>query len=163
MDSKQARELRRKLRKADGYPATVDWHFVSENSDLEQAVDTFMELMSNDSAKQDFLSDEMRAQFHRMSARAFEHGWLQIVFLNVSSQPTFGYVNFDYGKRIWVYNSGFDPEHFDLSPGWVLMGNLIEWAIEEGYEAIDFLRGDESYKYRLGGEDRYIVNLKIRR
>ncbi len=163
LDSKQARELRRKLRKAQGYPASVDWHFISDRAELEQAVDTFLALMANDESKDEFLTDEMRTQFHRMCAEAFDHGWLQIAFLNVSQQPVFGYVTFDYRERIWVYNSGFDPAHFDLSPGWVLMGNLIEWAIEEGHEAIDFLRGDETYKYRLGGEDRFIANLKIRR
>lgn len=163
LDSKQSRELRRKLRKAEGYPASVDWQFVSEGAQLDQAVDTFLSLMAHDPAKADFLTDPMREQFRRMCETAFEHGWLQIAFLNVSNEPIFGYVNFDFDNRIWVYNSGIDPAHFDLSPGWVLMGNLIQWAIENGREAVDFLRGDESYKYRLGGEDRYITNLKIRR
>lgn len=163
LGSKQSRELRRKLRKADGYPATVDWHFIVERDGLEDAVDTFLSLMENDSAKADFLTEAMRTQFHRMCETAFDHGWLQMAFLTVSNEPTFGYVNFDFGNRIWVYNSGFDPAHFDLSPGWVLMGNLIQWAIGEGREAVDFLRGDESYKYRLGGENRFISRLKIYR
>lgn len=163
LDSKQARELRRKLRKAEGYPASVDWHFVNDRAGLEEAVATFLELMANDRAKQKFLTERMRRQFRRMCAAAFEGGWLQIAFLTVSNQPIFGYVNFDYRDRIWVYNSGFDPAHFDLSPGWVLMGNLIEWAIAQGRGAVDFLRGDESYKYRLGGEDRFIVHLTIQR
>ncbi|MGD2163036.1 MAG: GNAT family N-acetyltransferase [Anaerolineales bacterium] len=163
LDSKQARELRRKLRKAQGYPASVDWHIISEKSELSDAVDTFLALMANDSNKDEFLTDPMRIQFHKMCEAAYEHGWLQMAFLNVSNEPAFGYVNFDFGNRIWVYNSGFDPAHFDLSPGWVLMGHLIQWAIEEGREAVDFLRGDESYKYRLGGHDRFVNRLKIRR
>jgi CelD/BcsL family acetyltransferase involved in cellulose biosynthesis len=163
LGSKQSRELRRKLRKAEGYPATVDWHIVDDGADLKDAVDTLLSLMANDSAKAEFLTEPMREQFHRMCETAFEHDWLQIAFLNVSGKPIFGYVNFDYGNRIWVYNSGFDSAHFDLSPGWVLMGNIIQWSIEEGREAVDFLRGDESYKYRLGGRDRFIVNIKIRR
>jgi CelD/BcsL family acetyltransferase involved in cellulose biosynthesis len=163
LDSKQGRELRRKMRKAHGYPASVDWHMVTEEAELDRAVDTFLSLMMNDSGKAEFLTDEMRTQFHRMCATAFDHDWLQIVFLTVSNEPVFGYVNFDYRNRIWIYNSGFDPTHFDLSPGWVLMGNLIQWAIDEGREAIDFLRGDESYKYRLGGKERFIINLKIKR
>jgi CelD/BcsL family acetyltransferase involved in cellulose biosynthesis len=163
LDSKQGRELRRKMRKAHGYPASVDWYVVTEKAELNGAVETFLSLMMNDSTKVEFLTDEMRTQFQRMCAAAFEQGWLQIAFLTVSKEPIFGYVNFDYGNRIWVYNSGFDPTHFNLSPGWVLMGNLIQWAIEEGREAIDFLRGDESYKYRLGGKERFITNLKIKR
>jgi CelD/BcsL family acetyltransferase involved in cellulose biosynthesis len=163
LDSKQGRELRRKMRKAQGYPASVDWYLVKERSDLEASVDTFLSLMENDSAKAEFLTAEMRSHFHRMCAAAFDSGWLQIAFLTVSNEPIFGYVNFDYGNRLWIYNSGFDPDHFDLSPGWVLMGYLIQWAIDEGREAVDFLRGDESYKYRLGGQDRFIASLSIRR
>ena len=163
LDSKQGRELRRKMRKAQGYPASVDWYIVTERSDLETSVDTFLSLMENDSAKAEFLTDAMRSQFHRMCAAAFENGWLQIAFLTVSNEPIFGYVNFDYENQLWIYNSGFDPAHFDLSAGWVLMGHLIKWAIDEGREAVDFLRGDESYKYRLGGQDRFIERLSIRR
>lgn len=163
LGSKQARELRRKLRKADGYPATVDWKIVRERSELEPAVETFLELMANDPAKDEFLSEAMRTHFRRMCAAGFDRGWLHLSFLTVTNEPVFAYVNFDFGDRLWVYNSGFNPDHFDLSPGWVLMGKLIEWAIDEGRRAVDFLRGDEAYKYRLGGQDRHIVRLTIHR
>jgi CelD/BcsL family acetyltransferase involved in cellulose biosynthesis len=41
------------------------------------------------------------------------------------------------------------------------MGYLIEWAIERGFDAIDFMRGDEDYKHRLGGIDRFVYQLTI--
>jgi hypothetical protein len=41
------------------------------------------------------------------------------------------------------------------------MGYLVEWAIDRGFEAIDFMRGDEDYKYRLGGKDRFICRITI--
>ncbi|MGD8634064.1 MAG: GNAT family N-acetyltransferase, partial [Anaerolineales bacterium] len=90
IDSKQARELRRKLRKAQGYPASVDWHMVTDREELDQAVDKLIELMANDSAKEKFLTEAMRTHFHRMCAAAFESGWLQLAFLTVSHEAVFG-------------------------------------------------------------------------
>jgi len=43
------------------------------------------------------------------------------------------------------------------------MAHLIRWAIDHGRTEVDFLRGDEDYKYRLGGVDRHIVRLTIER
>jgi CelD/BcsL family acetyltransferase involved in cellulose biosynthesis len=62
-----------------------------------------------------------------------------------------------------VYNSGLNPAYLSLSPGWVLLSHLIQWAIENDRKEFDFLRGDEKYKYRFGGVDRYIARLTISR
>jgi CelD/BcsL family acetyltransferase involved in cellulose biosynthesis len=40
-----------------------------------------------------------------------------------------------------------------FSPGWVLLSYLIEWAIENSREKVDFMRGSESYKYKFGAVD----------
>jgi len=77
--------------------------------------------------------------------------------------PAAAYWCFDYRDRLWVYNSGLDPAYASLSPGWVLLGRLIQWAIEHGRREIDFLRGDESYKFRLGGVERSIYRLTLTR
>jgi CelD/BcsL family acetyltransferase involved in cellulose biosynthesis len=73
-------------------------------------------------------------------------------------------MNFDYKNQIMVYNSGLDPHNFQwLSPGIVLVGNLIQHAIEHQRATFDFLRGDEDYKYRLGGQTTHIYRLYIER
>jgi CelD/BcsL family acetyltransferase involved in cellulose biosynthesis len=45
----------------------------------------------------------------------------------------------------------------------VLLGYLIQHAIDQGCEAFDFMRGDEDYKYRFGALDRRVVRLTIRK
>jgi CelD/BcsL family acetyltransferase involved in cellulose biosynthesis len=117
--------------------------------------------MENDPEKVQFLTPEMRVQFERLIHVSHQNGWLMMAFLDVGDQPATAYLTFDYANRIWVYNSGLDPEFYSLSPGWVLLAYIVEWAIEEGREALDFLRGDESYKYRLGGIPRPVYRLKI--
>jgi CelD/BcsL family acetyltransferase involved in cellulose biosynthesis len=40
---------------------------------------------------------------------------------------------------------------------------LIQQAIEDGMSAFDLMRGDEEYKYHLGGQDRWVVKATITR
>jgi CelD/BcsL family acetyltransferase involved in cellulose biosynthesis len=44
----------------------------------------------------------------------------------------------------------------------VLLAENIREAIEQGYELFDFLRGNEDYKYRMGGENTEIFMLKAK-
>jgi CelD/BcsL family acetyltransferase involved in cellulose biosynthesis len=90
-----------------------------------------------------------------------KRGWLQLNFLVVNDTPVATYLNFDYNDHILVYNSGLDPaEYGHLSPGIVLLAYTIEHAIELKRDVFDFLRGDEQYKYRMGGTDTSVMNLR---
>lgn len=163
LDSKQRHELRRKMRRAAKYVPSVTWEVVKPEDDIERAADEFLALMEKDPQKADFLTGAMRAQFQQQMRRGQEAGWLHLSFLKVGDQFAAGYLNFDYANRIWIYNSGIDLDFRYTSPGWVLLGHIIRWAAENGREAVDFLRGDEDYKYRLGGQDRSIVRMTIER
>jgi CelD/BcsL family acetyltransferase involved in cellulose biosynthesis len=66
-------------------------------------------------------------------------------------------------NHIWVYNSGLDFQFSELSLGWVLLGHLLEWAIENGRQCFDFMRGDEQYKYRFGAIDRQVMRAQVRK
>jgi CelD/BcsL family acetyltransferase involved in cellulose biosynthesis len=81
--------------------------------------------------------------------------------LRVDGTPCASYLNFDYDKRIWVYNSGFSYQYESLSTGIVLLVYLIEDAIARGYTVFDFLRGNETYKYRMGGVDAPLYQLDV--
>ncbi len=54
----------------------------------------------------------------------------------------------------YLYNSAYDPAAADASPGIVLLSMLIEQAVAAGVGRFDFLKGDETYKYRLGARRR---------
>jgi CelD/BcsL family acetyltransferase involved in cellulose biosynthesis len=159
--SKQRREFKRKMRRAVDYPAQISWRIEDQQEGIEQDIEVFLDLMRNDTEKRNFLTEAMKDHFRQLAAAGASAGWLHLTFLEVSGVPVFGYLNFIAKNRVWVYNSGFNPDHFAVSPGWVLMGYLIEWAIERGFDAIDFMRGDEDYKHRLGGIDRFVYQLTI--
>lgn len=101
----------------------------------------------------------MRSAVHT----AFQGGWLQLIFMEIGGEKAAAYLNFDFGNRIWLYNSGINFKFNYYSPGWVLLAYLIQWSIENGREVLDFMRGDETYKYRFGGVDRFVHRVQIRR
>lgn len=162
IDKKQRHEIRRKIRRAEQHEIPVNWYVVGEASALEAEMEEFMRLMAHDPEKERFLTPEMRAQLKATARSAFDEGWLQLAFIEVGGEKAAAYMNFDFDNQIWIYNSGFDPRFRELSVGWVLLGYLIRWAIENGRQAFDFMRGNEDYKYRFGAIDRRIMRAVIR-
>ena len=163
IDKKQRHEIRRKMRRAEESGRAVRWYIVEQEAALDAEVEAFLELMAQDPKKAAFLTPLMRKQMHLACRAAFECGWLQLAFLEADGQKAAGYLNFDYLNRIWVYNSGIDGRFLDLSAGWVLLGHLLQWANNEKRTEFDFMRGDEDYKYRFGGVDKFVVRAKVTR
>jgi len=163
IDKKQRHEIRRKIRRAESAEVPVRWYIVEDEAGLDAEIDAFLHLMGQDTEKQAFLTDVMRTQMRSAVKAAFQANWLQLAFLEIDGQKAAGYLNFDYGNHVWVYNSGLDYAYSTYSPGWVLLGYLLQWANEKGRQAFDFMRGDEDYKYRFGGVDRFIVRAQVRR
>lgn len=163
VDKKQRHEIRRKMRRAEEYYLPLRWYIVQNGSMLEQETDDFLRLMANDPDKAKFLTPAMRTQMHSIVQAAFKAGWLQLAFIEVNSEKVATYLNFDYLNHIWVYNSGLDFRFGELSPGWVLLAHLLEWANEHGRQSFDFMRGDEQYKYRFGAVDRRVMRLTVRK
>ena len=168
IDKKQRHEVRRKMRRAEESEVPVCWYLIdkehpADEASLDAEIEAFLALMANDPEKERFLTAKMRQQMHDSIHAAFKAGWLQLSFLEIGGEKAAGYLNFDYAGHIWVYNSGLNFGFRELSPGWVLLGNLLKWANENKRQAFDFMRGDEDYKYRFGGVNRYIVRATIRR
>lgn len=161
LDKKQRHEVRRKLRRAEGAPEGIDWYIVNATHDLKAEMERFVQLMAaSDSQKAEFLRDsENLAFFQTMVPVMFESGWLQLSFLTIGGEAAASYLNFDYNRRILVYNSGLLQDYGHLSPGIVLLAYNIRHAIESGHDEFDFLRGNETYKYRMGGRDLAVYML----
>lgn len=163
LDKKQRHEIRRKMRRAESYFLPVRWYIVGDENSLDEEFDGLLRLMAQDPEKDSFLTDLMRSQMRAAVHSAYQAGWLQLSFLEIGEEKAAGYLNFDYGDHVWVYNSGLDFTHGKLSPGWVLLAYLIQWAIENKRQAFDFMRGDEEYKYRFGAVDRHVMRAVVRR
>ena len=164
LDKRERHEVRRKMRRAEGQRkmGALDWYIVDESHDIDEEVEKFLKLMAaSHPEKAEFLNDQQHVKFFKSLVPAtLERGWLQLAFLVANDTPIATYLNFDYNDHILVYNSGLDPEGYGhLSPGIVLLAYCIEHAIELGREVFDFLRGDEQYKYRMGGKDTAVKQI----
>lgn len=160
IDKKQRHEIRRKLRRADE-SAEVKWYFAEDAASLDGEIEDFFSLMALDEDKRKFLTQQMRTQMRSLIQWAFTAGFLRLSFLTIDGYKAAGYLCFDYSGHILVYNSGFDYRFSQYSPGWVLLGYLIQHAIEAGKISFDFMRGDEEYKYRFGAVDGFVTRITL--
>jgi CelD/BcsL family acetyltransferase involved in cellulose biosynthesis len=160
VEKKQRHEIRRKMRRAIESERGVRW-FISDMADPEAEIDSFLKLMEQDQGKASFLRDPMRAQMRDVIRTAHENGWLWLAFLEADGQRIAAALNFDYENKLWGYNAGVNRDFMDLSPGWVLLGHVLEWCCQNGRYEFDFMRGDEDYKYRFGGVNKYVMRARL--
>jgi CelD/BcsL family acetyltransferase involved in cellulose biosynthesis len=160
IDKKQRHEIRRKMRRATE-SGRVRFHLVDSAADIESETNDFFNLMVQDPNKAQFLHPVMREQMTVTIRNAFGRGYLWLAFLEIDGVKAAASLNFDYRNKLWGYNSGVGREHMELSPGWVLLGHVIQWCCENGRSEFDFMRGDEEYKYRFGGVNSYVMRVKI--
>ncbi len=141
------------------------WSSRDSAETLDGDVDDFIQLMmASMPSKATFMTTRMASFFRRAARAMFDAGYLELSFLEIEGVRAASYLNFVYDNAVLVYNSGLDPLKFaHLSPGQVLLGRLIEKAIQDRRRAFDFLQGDEDYKHKLGGKDLKLYTLYISR
>lgn len=164
VDKKQRHEIRRKQRRAER-EADVGFYFVGKEHSLEAELDDFIALQRASRAdKAEFMTPEMHRFFIAAARVMADAGYLRLCFLTLNGEKAAALMAFQYNRRFWLYNSGYDPDaHAHLSPGWVILAYSIQYAIAAGSRVFDFMQGDEEYKYRFGGEDYKVMRVLVYR
>lgn len=165
LSKKDRHELRRKLRRLIDGGGGVDLQVVTEPAEAGERLETLFHLMRVSSHhKEEFLDRPRMQEFFRdvVAAMAAE-GMLRFYFLTFDGQPVASVLNFDLGGQLYMYNSGYDPQYSHLAVGLMSKALLVKDAIENGRTCVDFLRGDESYKYDLGGKDQQVYRVVLTR
>jgi CelD/BcsL family acetyltransferase involved in cellulose biosynthesis len=104
------------------------------------------------------------ATFFERLARAFVPlGWLRMDFLEISGRAVASTYGFEFDKTFYLYNSAYEPDAARISPGLVLVSELVKGCIAKGFEVVDFLQGPERYKYELGAQAVPLNNVQIRK
>jgi CelD/BcsL family acetyltransferase involved in cellulose biosynthesis len=163
IDKKQRHEIRRKIRRLENSEIPHRWYITSEEALLPGDIDVFLELMAYDPQKAAFLTPLMRTHMQNVTRCAFQANCLQLFFLEIDGNKVAGSLSFDYLDRLWLYNSGINPAYSEFSPGWVMLAELIRRSCEGNYRELDFMRGNEEYKYRFGARDRFVKRLLLTR
>jgi CelD/BcsL family acetyltransferase involved in cellulose biosynthesis len=93
--------------------------------------------------------------FHRAVMKAcLDKDWLRLYALEHAGQVVAMYYFYKFRDTVYLMQSGFDPDFSNVKPGQVLLGHIVEHAIGEGHQVLDFLRGDHRYKDELASGER---------
>jgi CelD/BcsL family acetyltransferase involved in cellulose biosynthesis len=163
LPAKLRHEVRRKERRL--VEEVGAYRFVlSDARSMGQDLDRFMELhKSSPGPKGKFMHAGMEIFFRRLGEALLPSRQFHLAFIEVDGQKVAGAIGFAYGDTFSLYNSAFDHEFARLSPGMVLVTDLIRRASADGRTRFDMLKGDLQYKYRFGAVPRRIVRLVLRR
>lgn len=96
-----------------------------------------------------FLDDAQRDFYRELAFEGGGAGWVRFTVVEWEGVTLAYHFGFHYAGRWLWYKPSFAIEAARRSPGEVLLGSLIERAVEEGAEVFDFGIGDEPFKGRF--------------
>lgn len=106
--------------------------------------------------------------FREVAMRFHQKGWLSFKSLAAEGKCIAVDLLFKFKGTLYMIQRGFDDasEYNKYGPGNILLYCVIKEAIEEGFTAYDFLRGEESYKLRTANhipKNREVILQKRKR
>jgi CelD/BcsL family acetyltransferase involved in cellulose biosynthesis len=159
LSKKDRHEMRRKRRKAEK-EQEVAFHTITDPSQVMDTLPHFLTLFRRSAnTKNDFLTPERECFFQSLAEEFSRRGWLEIFSLSFGSREVAYLFCFHYNGTRYLYNAAYDLDYSSLSPGIVVITYCLEDAISRGINRFDFLRGDETYKYRFGAQDHHLYSL----
>jgi CelD/BcsL family acetyltransferase involved in cellulose biosynthesis len=163
LHAKDRHELRRKIRRLSqfGQPEIKCYRDAAQIEQLLPALLRFM--VESRADKAGFLTEQMASFFHRSVGAMAREDIARLYMLELDATPVAGILCFELAGRLYMYNSGYDPDQGALAVGLISKALCIRDAIEAGIRSMDFLRGHEHYKYDLGATDQQIFRLTLRR
>jgi CelD/BcsL family acetyltransferase involved in cellulose biosynthesis len=84
---------------------------------------------------------------------AWNSGLARIFLLECGDRIAAASVNFVYAGRMEAYFTAYDAEFDRASPGTILIVEYARWSFDRGLAHVDFLRGEEAFKFRLANAE----------
>ncbi len=164
LDKKARHEIRRKVRRAEGAGEVRLEESAAPLVDLDAFIDLHQKRWGDDGLFPPTPGgDQSRVLFHRLFELFGPDGPIRLTFLTVDARRVAAGVHFETADTVMYFNAGVDPDARELSPGVVMVARYVERALASGVRRLDFLRGDEPYKYDWGARDEPIQRLLVRR
>ena len=161
LTTKQRHEVRRKLRRLSE-AGKVDYYFVKDSVAVHDSMDAFLKMFTESRTdKASFLTAQMESFFRSVADNMAEAGLLRLGILELDTLPAAMVMCFDYNDCMYLYNSAYNPQYNSLSVGLLCKVLCIKKSIQEGKKRFDFLKGDETYKYHLGGGEISLYSCQI--
>jgi CelD/BcsL family acetyltransferase involved in cellulose biosynthesis len=164
LGKKTRHEIRRKVRRAEAAGEVSLDDAPDPLVELESFIDLHQRRWGIDGLFPDTPGGaQSRVFFRRMFELFGADGPLRLAFLTVGGTRIAAGISFESEDAILYYNAGVSPEARELSPGVVMVERYVRRALERGIRRLDFLRGDEPYKYEWGARNEPIQRLLVRR
>ncbi len=132
---KERHETRRKRRRYEAAFGEVRFVHASTDGHLFDEFVSLHRLSPGD--KGSFMSKDMESYFRALLSL---DGWGIDALVDEDNRMVAGGFAFQNDGGYFLYNSAYDPVHSEVSPGVVLIGGLIELAIERGRGSSTFSR-----------------------
>jgi CelD/BcsL family acetyltransferase involved in cellulose biosynthesis len=164
LGKKERHEIRRKVRRAE---AAGELRLI-DSDDPGADLELFIELHQKRWGDRGLFpktrgGEQSRVMVRRLLELFGTHGPLRLTILKVGDRPIATGLHFETPTDLLYYNAGIDPDARELSPGVLMIYAYVRRALERGIRRMDFLRGDESYKYEWGAVDEPIQRVLVRR
>ena len=85
--------------------------------------------------------------------KALESGVARIFLLETGEKIAAASINFIYSQRMEAYLTAYDAAFDRASPGTILIVDYARWSFDRGLSYVDFLRGEEAFKFRLANAE----------
>ena len=152
LHQKQRHEVRRKLRRIQesGKP---EFRILDDPESVSDGMKIFLHMFRESRGdKAAFMSQQRESFFCSLAEAMARVRLVKLGMLELKGTPIAAVLFFDYDNVVYLYNSGYHPSYRFLSAGLVSKVLCIKDSIERGRATFDFLKGDENYKYHLGGK-----------
>ena len=155
--------VRRKLRYLER-EGEVDFWWIQDGNEIKKRLSILYELH-----KSKWGGQNEPSQFERMEDQTVfrlmvdylpdEHLHYSEIRLNgVVVSCHFGFL---YGRWLYWYKPAYNREYSKLSPGLVHIAFLVEHGINSGFLGLDFLQGDEEYKFRWSNDEKETLDIVL--
>jgi len=92
-----------------------------------------------------------------------EHAWrsglARIFVLECGGRIAAVSINFVYGRRMEAYFTAYDAAFERASPGTILIVDYAQWSFDRGLTSVDFLRGEEAFKFRMANAETMLSSI----
>lgn len=149
LPSKLIGEIRRAEKKLSqiGGIAFSREHKLTDTTTTLNGIATVHSKRQESKNRDSWYSNEKRRQFALLILERFsEKGWLDLSMLAVGERIAAYALGFLYNNAVFYWNTAFDPEFYQRSPGKVLLQYLIRDSFVKQYKEFDFMVGAEPYK-----------------
>jgi CelD/BcsL family acetyltransferase involved in cellulose biosynthesis len=155
----RSRNIKESLRKCENSPKRagleLDFRVASSGAELSLALESFFSLHAARASRTDTVrhknvfADPLANRFLRALVSRYEStGGVRIFTLVLDQKPVAARIAFRAGRSLYLYYSGYDPAYGQYSVMTTVVARAIRYAIEQGYESVNLLTGNDLSKTR---------------